>query len=90
MNQTDREDVEVEEPDEDDVEEAPEPAEAAGALGPVIAFLRPFYKQRGGVFTLLAAGVLAETAYNVAFPLSLKYLIDDALLQQDRTRLSRF
>ena len=58
-----------------------------GALRPVLAFLRPYYRQRGGVLALLALGVLAETSYNVAFPLSLKYLIDDALLKQDREAL---
>ncbi len=77
--------------EEDDEEEQPEPqpGEVAGALGPVIAFLRPYYRRRGGVLTLLGLGVLAETGYNVAFPLSLKYLIDDALLQQNQQALVR-
>ena len=32
---------------------------------------------------VLGIGILLETSYNVAFPLSLKYLIDDALYEED-------
>jgi len=74
----------TERPDEDDEDDEDDDD---GALRPVVAFLRPYYRRRGGVFALLALGVLAETTYNVAFPLSLKYLIDDALLKQDRHAL---
>jgi ATP-binding cassette, subfamily B, bacterial len=65
----------------------PDAAHGLGALRPVIAFLRPYYRKRGSVLALLGLGVLAETSYNVAFPLSLKYLIDDALLKQDHHAL---
>src|ERR1700691_2546556 len=85
MSQTEPD--EIEEEIEDDEEEPLDISHSAGALRPVFAFLRPYYRQRGSVLALLALGVLAETSYNVAFPLSLKYLIDDALLKQDREAL---
>jgi ATP-binding cassette, subfamily B, bacterial len=89
MNQAKLDDVEVEEEIEadDDEDETPDVTQGVGALRPVFAFLRPYYRQRGLVLALLALGVLAETSYNVAFPLSLKYLIDDALLKQDHEAL---
>jgi ATP-binding cassette subfamily B protein len=95
MNQTelglhsnDGDDIEDEDFEEDDAEEEiPDAAQGLGALRPVINFLRPYYRRRGRVLVLLGLGVLAETSYNVAFPLSLKYLIDDALLKQDHEAL---
>lgn len=42
-------------------------------------FLFPYLARRRGLFLLLLAGVAVETAFNVAFPLSLKYLIDSVL-----------
>jgi ATP-binding cassette, subfamily B, bacterial len=89
MNQAKLDDIEVKEEIEadDDEDETPDAAQGVGALRPVFAFLRPYYRQRGLVLALLALGVLAETSYNVAFPLSLKYLIDDALLKQDHEAL---
>jgi ATP-binding cassette subfamily B protein len=90
MNQAKPNDVEIEEgidDDEEDEDETPDVAQGVGALRPVFTFLRPYYRQRGPVLALLALGVLAETSYNVAFPLSLKYLIDDALLKQDHEAL---
>jgi ATP-binding cassette, subfamily B, bacterial len=91
MNQAKLDDVELEEEiqddEEDDEDETPDVAQGVGALRPVFAFLRPYYRKRGSVLALLALGVLAETSYNVAFPLSLKYLIDDALLKQNHEAL---
>jgi ATP-binding cassette, subfamily B, bacterial len=93
MNQTKPDDVEIEaeeieqDDDAEDEDETPDIAPGVGALRPVFAFLRPYYRQRGSVLILLALGVLAETSYNVAFPLSLKYLIDDALLKQNHEAL---
>jgi ATP-binding cassette subfamily B protein len=75
--------IEEDEREEDDEDEA----HGLSALRPVIAFLRPYYRHRSGVLTLLGLGILAETLYNVAFPLSLKYLIDNALLKQDHHAL---
>ncbi len=75
-----------EEEDDDEIEE-PGVAEGASALRTVFSFLRPYYRQHRPTLTLLTLCVLAETGYNVAFPLSLKYLIDDALLKQDHSAL---
>jgi len=72
---------------EENENENPGVAESASALGTVLRFLRPYYGQHRRTLILLALCVLAETSYNVAFPLSLKYLVDDALLQQDRHAL---
>jgi ATP-binding cassette subfamily B protein len=72
--------------DEDD-DDIPGAAEGVGALRTVFDFLRPYYRRRRGALVLLGLGVLAETSYNVAFPLSLQYLIDDALLKENRTAL---
>jgi len=76
MNQVKPDDFEIEEEEteagEEDEDETPDVAHGVGALRPVLAFLRPYYRQRSGVLALLALGVLAETSYNVAFPLSLK------------------
>ncbi len=70
-----------------ELEDEDEDLPAAGVIRGVFAFLRPYYAGHRGPLALLALGVLAETGYNVAFPLSLKYLIDDALLRQDRHAL---
>jgi len=59
----------------------------AGAVKTSLRFLLPYYRQHRGTLSLLTLCVLAETGYNVAFPLSLKYLIDDALLRQNRSAL---
>lgn len=64
-----------------------EAAQRASALRTVFRFLRPYYRQHRGTLILVALCVLAETGYNVAFPLSLKYLIDDALIGEDRSAL---
>ena len=57
------------------------------ALQTVFGFLKPYYREQRGPLILLTLCVLAETSYNVAFPLSLKYLIDDALLRENRSAL---
>ncbi len=61
--------------------------DSPGALRSVFGFLRPYYRDRRTSLALLAICVLAETGYNVAFPLSLKYLIDDVLLKRDKAAL---
>lgn len=77
----DTHDVEVDEAGNDEV------PEGAGAFRIVFGFLRPYYRDHRVPLILLALCVLAETSYNVAFPLSLKYLIDDALLRENRPAL---
>jgi len=63
--------------------------EAAGALATVYRFVRPFLKNYKKVLTLVGLGVLVETLFNVIMPLSLKFLIDDALGEEDFEALVR-
>src|SRR6266516_1159686 len=57
--------------------------EAAGALATIYAFVKPFLKNYKTILTLVGLGVLVETLFNVIMPLSLKFLIDDALGEED-------
>jgi ATP-binding cassette subfamily B protein len=57
--------------------------EAAGALSTLYAFVRPFLANYRKPFACVAIGVLVETLFNVIMPLSLKFLIDDALGEED-------
>src|SRR3954470_8533153 len=57
--------------------------EAAGALGTVYAFVKPFLKNYKKMLTFVSIGVVVETLFNVIMPLSLKFLIDDALGEED-------
>src|SRR5580700_6698774 len=79
------EDAELElEDDEDDEDLVVFTArEAAGALGTIYAFVKPFLKNYKKILALVSIGVLVETLFNVIMPLSLKFLIDDALGEED-------
>jgi ATP-binding cassette subfamily B protein len=57
--------------------------EAAGALATIYAFVKPFLKNYKTILTLVGLGILVETLFNVIMPLSLKFLIDDALGEED-------
>ena len=57
--------------------------EAAGALATIYAFVKPFLKNYKTILTFVGLGVLVETLFNVIMPLSLKFLIDDALGEED-------
>src|ERR1700678_4068116 len=57
--------------------------EAAGALATVYAFVKPFLRNYKKILTFVGLGVVVETLFNVIMPLSLKYLIDDALGEED-------
>src|SRR4051812_34738137 len=57
--------------------------EAAGALATMYGFVRPFLKNYRKMLTFVGFGVVIETLFNVIMPLSLKYLIDDALGEED-------
>ena len=70
--------------DEDDEELVVYTAkEAAGALATIYGFIKPFLKNYKKILTLVGIGVLVETLFNVIMPLSLKFLIDDALGEED-------
>jgi len=57
--------------------------EAAGALATIYAFVSPFLKNYKKILTFVGLGVVVETLFNVIMPLSLKFLIDDALGEED-------
>jgi ATP-binding cassette, subfamily B, bacterial len=57
--------------------------EAAGALATVYAFIKPFLVNYKKIVAFVGLGVLVETLFNVFMPLSLKFLIDDALGEED-------
>ncbi len=57
--------------------------EAAGALATVYAFVKPFLKSYKKLLAFVGLGVVVETLYNVIMPLGLKFLIDDALGEED-------
>src|SRR5882724_4116030 len=74
--------VEEDESDEDDEDEI-NAAIAVGAFRQVVRFFRPYFAPYRTRLLLLTLGVAIETAYNTAFPLCLKYLIDEAIGEQD-------
>jgi ATP-binding cassette subfamily B protein len=57
--------------------------EAAGALATIYAFVKPFLKNYKKIIAFVGLGVMVETLFNVFMPLSLKFLIDDALGEED-------
>jgi ATP-binding cassette subfamily B protein len=57
--------------------------EAAGALATIYAFIKPFLKNYRKMLVFVSIGVVIETLFNVIMPLSLKFLIDDALGEED-------
>jgi ATP-binding cassette, subfamily B, bacterial len=57
--------------------------EAAGALATVYAFVKPYLKNYKKMLVFVGIGVTVETLFNVVMPLSLKFLIDDALGEED-------
>ena len=83
-------DDELELDDEDDEELAVYTArEAAGALATIYGFVKPFLKSYKKLIAFVGLGVLVETLFNVIMPLSLKFLIDDALGEEDFEALIR-
>src|ERR1700721_1470381 len=78
------EDDELELDDEDDEELVVYTAkEAAGALATIYGFIKPFLVNYKKILALVGIGVGVETLFNVIMPLSLKFLIDDALGEED-------
>jgi ATP-binding cassette, subfamily B, bacterial len=76
--------LDIEDDDEDDEDLVVFTAkEAAGALATVYAFVKPFLKNYKKILTFVGLGVVVETLFNVIMPLSLKFLIDDALGEED-------
>ena len=74
------------EPDDDDDDEdlvVFTAKEAAGAMATILAFVRPYLGNYRKLLGFVTFGVLVETLFNVIMPLSLKFLIDDALGEED-------
>jgi ATP-binding cassette subfamily B protein len=63
--------------------------EAAGALATIYAFVRPLLANYKKMLTFVSIGIVIETLFNVIMPLSLKFLIDDALGEEDFDALYR-
>jgi len=57
--------------------------EAAGALSAVYAFVKPYLGNYKKLLAFVCFGIVVETLFNVIMPLSLKFLIDDALGEED-------
>jgi ATP-binding cassette, subfamily B, bacterial len=57
--------------------------EAAGAVATVYGFIKPYLGNYRKLLICVGFGVLVETLFNVIMPLSLKFLIDDALGEED-------
>ncbi len=57
--------------------------EAAGALATILGFVKPFLANYKRILSFVAFGIVVETLFNVIMPLSLKFLIDDALGEED-------
>jgi ATP-binding cassette, subfamily B, bacterial len=57
--------------------------EAAGALATIYRFVTPYLTNYKKMLAFVGLGVVVETLFNVIMPLSLKFLIDDALGEED-------
>jgi ATP-binding cassette subfamily B protein len=81
----DEEDDELELDDDEDDEDLVvfTAKEAAGALATIYAFVKPLLKNYKKLLAFVGLGVVVETLFNVIMPLSLKFLIDDALGEED-------
>ncbi|HEY0234932.1 MAG TPA: ABC transporter ATP-binding protein, partial [Afipia sp.] len=58
-------------------------SEAAGALATIYRFTWPMMRNYKSWLAFVGVGLFVETLFNVIMPLSLKYLIDDALGEED-------
>ena len=81
----DEEEDELELDDDDDDEDLVvyTAKEAAGAMATIVGFVRPYLGNYRKLVAFVTFGVLVETLFNVIMPLSLKFLIDDALGEED-------
>src|SRR4051812_46062494 len=57
--------------------------EAAGAFATIYGFVKPLLGNYKKPIACVSFGVIVETLFNVIMPLSLKFLIDDALGEED-------
>src|SRR5579871_3251008 len=77
-------DLELEMDDEDDEDLVVFTAqEAAGAFSTISNFVGPYLGNYKKLMIFVSFGIMVETLFNVIMPLSLKFLIDDALGEED-------
>ncbi len=82
-SEEDDEDEDDDEDDDDDEIESFDATEVVGAFKSVVDFLRPYFATYRSKILLLSTGVLLEASFNATFPFCLKYLLDDALYEED-------
>ncbi len=76
-----------EDDDDDDEIEDYDATQIVGAFKSVVSFIRPYFSAYRSKIFLLSTGVLLEASFNAAFPFCLKYLLDDALYEEDHEAL---
>jgi len=79
----DDDELELDDDDEDEDLVVFTAREAAGALATIVGFVKPHLTNYKRMLSFVAFGVFVETLFNVIMPLSLKFLIDDALGEED-------
>ncbi|WJR81098.1 ABC transporter ATP-binding protein [Bradyrhizobium sp. NP1] len=82
-DEDDEDELELEDDDEDEDLVVFTAREAAGALATIYGFVKPHLKNYKRLLAFVGIGVIIETLFNVFMPLSLKFLIDDALGEED-------
>lgn len=75
--------IDLDDEDDDDDLVAYTASEAAGALATLWRFTWPYLTNYKSWLAFVGIGLFVETLFNVIMPLSLKYLIDDALGEED-------
>src|SRR5262245_24698178 len=76
-------DIELDDDEEDEDLVVFTAREAAGAFATIYGFVRPYFGNYKKLIAFVSFGVIVETLFNVIMPLSLKFLIDDALGEED-------
>ncbi|MBI5263067.1 MAG: ABC transporter ATP-binding protein [Bradyrhizobium sp.] len=81
--------LELDDDDEDEDLVVYTAKEAAGALATFYGFVKPYLSSYKRMLAFVSLGVAIETLFNVIMPLSLKFLIDEALGEEDFQALYR-
>jgi ATP-binding cassette, subfamily B, bacterial len=79
----DEDELELDDDDDDEDLVVFTAKEAAGAMATIYGFVKPYLGNYRKLIAFVTFGVLVETLFNVIMPLSLKFLIDDALGEED-------
>jgi hypothetical protein len=89
MPPPDPDDIDDDDDDDEDLV-AYTASEAAGAFATLWRFTWPHLRNYRTWLSFVAIGLFIETLFNVIMPLSLKFLIDDALGEEDFRRFTPF